>query len=263
MSDPAANFGKVYLVGAGPGDPGLITWRGVECLRRADAVLYDYLVNPRILTHAQPGTELICLGRHGGDRIVPQSEINERMIALARRGRTVVRLKGGDPTIFGRLAEEIDALTTAGIPFEIVPGITAAVAAGSYAGLCLTQRDEASAVAFVTGHEQDDKSASGLDYAALARFPGTLVFYMGVTTARQWTTALIAAGKPAETPAAIVHRCSWPDQRVITTTLGHVADEIASMRLRPPAIVVVGEIAVSRRCCTTGFQYGPCLAQSC
>jgi uroporphyrinogen III methyltransferase / synthase len=239
--------GKVYLVGAGPGDPGLITWRGVESLRRADAVLYDYLVNPRILTHVRPGAELICLGRHGRDRIVPQSEINERMIALAQNGRTVVRLKGGDPTIFGRLAEELDALGAAGIPFEIIPGITVALAAGSYAGLCITHRDQASAVALVTGHEQEDKAASGLDFAALARFPGTLVFYMGVTTAAQWTVALIAAGKSADTPATIVHRCSWPDQRVMTTTLGRVADEITAARMRPPAIVVVGEIALTAK----------------
>jgi uroporphyrinogen III methyltransferase/synthase len=234
--------GKVYFVGAGPGDPGLITWRGVECLRRGDAVLYDYLVNPRILMHVRPDAELICLGRHGRDRIMPQAEINDHMIELARQGRTVVRLKGGDPTIFGRLAEELDALAAGGIPFEIVPGITAALAAGSYAGLCITQRDEASAVALVTGHEQEEKLGSGLDFDALARFPGTLVFYMGVTTARQWTSALIAAGKPADTPAAIVHRCTWPDQSVITTTLGRVVDEIAAAQMRPPAIVVVGEI---------------------
>jgi uroporphyrinogen III methyltransferase / synthase len=235
-------LGKVYLVGAGPGDPGLITWRGVECLRRADAVLYDYLVNPRILMHAKPDAVVVCLGRHGRDRIVPQAEINDRMIELARQGLAVVRLKGGDPTIFGRLAEELDALAAAGIPFEIVPGITAALAAGSYAGLCITQRDEASAVALVTGHEQEEKLASGLDFDALARFPGTLVFYMGVTTARQWTAALIAAGKPVETPAAIVNRCTLPDQNVIVSTLGSVADEIAEARMRPPAIVVVGEI---------------------
>src|SRR5438105_3904636 len=128
MTDRLPPLGKVYLVGAGPGDPGLITWRGVECLRRADAVLYDYLVNPRILAHANANAELICLGHHGRDRIMPQSEINDRLVALARQGRTVVRLKGGDPTIFARLAEEIEALSAAGIPFEIVPGITAALA---------------------------------------------------------------------------------------------------------------------------------------
>jgi uroporphyrinogen III methyltransferase/synthase len=235
--------GKVYLVGAGPGDPGLITWRGIECLRRADVVLYDYLANPRILIHAKPGTKLICLGRHGRDRIIPQAEVNEMLVGHAREGRTVVRLKGGDPTIFGRLADELKALADAGIPFEIVPGVTAALAAGSYAGICLTHRDESSAVAFVTGHEQEGKLSSGIDYAALAAFPGTLVFYMGVTTVASWTAALIDAGKPADTPAAIVYRCSWPDQRVISTTLGHVAEELEVARMRPPAIVVVGTVA--------------------
>ena len=250
-------LGKVYLVGAGPGDPGLITWRGVECLRRADAVLYDYLVNPRILVHARPGAELQCLGRHGGspnahmeigDRIMPQADVNRRLIELARAGGTVVRLKGGDPAVFGRLAEEADALAAAGIPLEIVPGITAALAAGSYAGIMLTHRDEASAVALVTGRETDDKQSAGLDFAALAAFPGTLVFYMGLTTAGRWTAELIAHGKPADTPAAIVRRCSWPDQTVIRTTLGRVSEELTAAKMRPPVIVIVGSVAAATAC---------------
>jgi uroporphyrinogen III methyltransferase/synthase len=248
MPMPAENsLGKVFLVGAGPGDPGLITWRGVECLRRADVVLYDYLVNPRTLVHAPPGAELCCLGRHGRDRIAPQEEINRRMIELARAGRIVVRLKGGDPAIFGRLAQEVGALAEAGVPFEVVPGITAALAAGSYAGIMLTHRDEASAVTLVTGREQVDKPTSGLDYPALAAVPGTLVFYMGVTTARKWSTALVAAGKPADTPAAIVRRCSWPDQHVVLTTLGRVADEMDAVAMRPPVIVIVGQVALADR----------------
>ncbi len=249
-------LGKVYLVGAGPGDPGLITWRGVECLRRADAVLYDYLVNPHILIHARPGAELQCLGRHGGpnahmeigDRIMPQADVNRRLIELARAGRTVVRLKGGDPAVFGRLAEEADALAAAGIPLEIVPGITAALAAGSYAGIMLTHRDEASAVALVTGRETDDKQSAGLDFAALAAFPGTLVFYMGLTTAGRWTAELILHGKPADTPAAIVRRCSWPDQTVIQTTLGRVNEELTAAKMRPPVIVIVGSVAAATAC---------------
>jgi uroporphyrinogen III methyltransferase/synthase len=140
------------------------------------------------------------------------------------------------------LADEVTALAAAGISFEIVPGLSAALAAGSYAGICLTHRDESSAVALVTGHEQEGKLSSGIDYAALAAFPGTLVFYMGVTTAESWTAALIAAGKPADTPAAIVYRCSWPDQRVISTTLDRVAEELAAAKMRPPAIVVVGAV---------------------
>jgi uroporphyrinogen III methyltransferase/synthase len=235
--------GRVYLVGAGPGDPGLITWRGVQCLARADVVLYDYLANSALLAHAPPGAELICLGRHGSERIWSQHEVNERMVALARGGKSVVRLKGGDPAVFARLADEIAVLEAANIDYEIVPGITAALAAASYAAVPLTDRDRASAMALVTGHENDDKSAPALDFAALAAFPGTLVIYMGVTTARHWTDALIAAGKPAATPAAIVRRCTWPDQEVLRCTLGTVAQEIAARAIRPPVITVIGEVA--------------------
>jgi uroporphyrinogen III methyltransferase/synthase len=251
--------GKVYLVGAGPGDAGLITWRGVECLRNADAVLYDYLVNPAILRHAPSHAQLICLGRHrqatekndaaakknSRDRIWDQAEINAQLVKLAHEGQRVVRLKGGDPVVFGRLAEEAAALEAAGIDYEIVPGITAALAAGSCAGIWITQRDNASAVALVTGHEGDSEHAPPLDYQALAAFPGTLVFYMGVTTAREWTAALLAAGKPAATPAAIIRRCSWPDQTTIRCTLGTVVEQIDTARLRPPVIVIVGDVAGS------------------
>lgn len=235
--------GHVYLVGAGPGDPGLITVRGVECLRLADLVLYDYLVNPQVLAHVPPTAATVCLGRHGRDRIMPQAEINDRLVREARAGKTVVRLKGGDPAVFARAAEEIEALAAAGIAFEVVPGITAALAAGSYAGIPITHRDLASAVALVTGHEQGDKAHAALDYRALASFPGTLVFYMGVTRAPTWTQALIAGGKPASTPAAIVRRCSWPDQLVVRTTLGRVVQEIDERRIRPPVMVIVGDVA--------------------
>lgn len=238
----ARSAGKVFLVGAGPGDPGLITWRGVQCLSQADLVLYDYLANPTLLQHAPAGIEQVCLGRHGQDRILSQAEINELMIRHARAGKRVVRLKGGDPSVFGHLAEEIEALAAAGIEYEVVPGITAALAAGSYAGIPITERGAASAVALVTGREQVENETPALDYEALAKFPGTLVFYMGVTTAPHWTRALIAAGKPAETPAALVRRCSWPDQRTILCTLGTVAERIAQEHLRPPVITIVGEV---------------------
>lgn len=234
--------GKVFLVGAGPGDPGLVTLRAVECLAKADLVLYDYLVNPRLLDHVSPMAQLVCLGRHGHGRILSQDEINQRMIEAARAGAKVVRLKSGDPIIFARAAEEIDALSAAGIPLEIVPGITAALAAGSYAGIPLTMRDRASAVALVTGHESDDKHAPELDFESLARFPGTLVVYMGLTSAPRWVAALIAGGKPGTTPAAIVRRCSWPDQSVEQTTLERVPAQIEAHKLRPPVIVVVGEV---------------------
>jgi uroporphyrinogen III methyltransferase/synthase len=234
--------GKVYLVGGGPGDPGLLTLRGRELLARADVVLYDYLVNPLILAHAAPGADLVCLGRHGRDRILPQDEINALMVGHARAGRSVVRLKGGDPIVFAHAAEEITALVAAGVPYEIVPGITAALAVGSYTGIPLTQGDAASAVALVTGQERRGKPES-LDYQALAAFPGTLVFYMGVTTAKDWSARLIAAGKSADTPAAIVRRCTWGDQLTVRCTLGSVAEEIAARHLRPPALVVVGAVA--------------------
>ncbi len=236
-------LGKVYLVGAGPGDPGLITLRGSQCLVRADVVLYDYLVDPQILAHVSATARTICLGRHGRDRIVPQVEINAQLIALALEGHAVVRLKGGDPIVFAHAAEEIAALEQAGIPYEIVPGITAALAVGSYAGIPLTQGDTASAVALVTGQERSDKPASSLDFAALAAFPGTLVFYMGVTTAEHWTAQLIAHGKAPTTPAAIVRRCAWPDQETIRCTLGTLAHTVAERRLRPPALFIVGTVA--------------------
>lgn len=241
-SDSRLQPPRVYLVGAGPGDPRLITLRGVECLARADLVLYDYLVNPRLLEHARPGAKLVCLGRHGRDRIVEQDEINRRLVEAAQSGRVVVRLKGGDPAVFARAADEVRALIAAGIKFEIVPGITAALAAGSHAGISLTDRRLASAVALVTGHEHPDKPQAAVDYAALARFPGTLVFYMGVTTAADWTQALVAAGKTPETPVALVRRCSWPDQETIHSTLAGAAAEIARRKLRPPVIAIVGDV---------------------
>jgi uroporphyrinogen III methyltransferase/synthase len=235
--------GRVFLIGAGPGDPSYITLRGVACLARADVILYDYLVNPAILKHARPDAELICLGQHGRTRIWSQEEVNAELVALAQAGKQVARLKSGDSTIFARVAEELQTLTEAGIPYEIVPGITAALAAGSCAGIPLTHRDFASAVALITGHENDTKESTSLDYEALARFPGTLVFYMGVTTAQHWTSALIAAGKPPETPAALVRRCSFSDQRTILCRLDEVVARMTQPeKMRPPVIVVVGEV---------------------
>jgi len=233
--------GRVYLVGAGPGDPDLVTLRGAALLAQADVVLFDYLVNPAVMRYARPDARQVCLGKHGGGRMLSQDEVNREMIEAAQAGNMVVRLKGGDPAIFGRGAEEAEALVAAGIPFEIVPGVTAALAAGSYAGIPVTHRQMASAVAFVTGHECDHKDAR-IDWAPLASFPGTLVFYMGVTTVREWTDALLAAGKPADTPVAVVRRCSWPDQMTLKTTLGNLADEVQQRRLRPPAVTIVGEV---------------------
>lgn len=234
--------GCVYLIGAGPGDPGLLTLRGAELLSRADVVLYDGLSNAEILSHA-PRAEHICVGKHGQSRIWTQDEINAEMIRHASGGARVARLKGGDPAVFARTAEEAQALRELGIPFEIVPGITAALAAGSYAGIPITHRRYASAVALVTGHEEPGKAESAIDWQSLATFPGTLVVYMGVTTARTWTSALIGAGKSPATPAAILRRCSLPDQKSIHCRLDEVAGHLTpATKFRPPVIVIVGEV---------------------
>lgn len=239
-------MGRVLLVGAGPGDPGLLTLRGKACLEAADLVLYDYLANAELLDFAPPHATRICLGRHGQGRIWTQDEIHVRMIAEARAGRTVVRLKGGDPAVFARLAEETDALDRAGVPYEIVPGITVASAVAAYAGILLTERHTASAVALVAGQESDAKTGPSLPTAALAAFPGTLVYYMGVTRAARWCGELLAAGKAPTTPTAIVRRCSWPDQQVRRTTLAEVPALLdqardPAERIRPPVLIVVGE----------------------
>lgn len=234
--------GAVYLIGAGPGDPGLLTVRGAELLALADVVLYDGLSNPELLQHA-PKAEKICVGKHGKSRIWTQKEIIQEILGHAKAGKIVVRLKGGDPAIFARTAEEIEAVKAAGLPLEIVPGITAALAAGSYAGIPVTHRGLASAVALVTGHEEPSKSESALDWEALARFPGTLVIYMGVTTAETWTQALLQAGKAADTPAALVRRCSLPDQQLIHCRLDQVAAQLSpASRFRPPVIVILGAV---------------------
>jgi len=242
MHEQTKRTGKVYLVGAGPGDPGLITLRGVQCLHRAEVVLYDYLVNPAILEHAPPEAELVCLGSHRCGRVLSQDEINAAMVAAAKAGRTVVRLKGGDPDIFARRAEETEALGRAGIDFETVPGVTAALAAAGYAGIPITHSQHASALALITGHERHDKQQSSLNYAALAGFPGTLIFYMGITSAAKWSEMLIRHGRSPETPTMIVRRCTWNDQETIRCTLGTVGRKIAEHGVRPPAIIVVGEV---------------------
>jgi uroporphyrinogen III methyltransferase/synthase len=233
---------KVFLIGAGPGDPGLITLRGTQCLAECDLVLYDYLVNPALLDHVPASAERVCLGQPHSHREIRQQEVNQRMIAAANEGRTVARLKSGDPYLFGRGAEEVEALIAAGIPCEVVPGVTAAFAAASHAGIPLTHRDAASAVALITGHRRSDGSLPKTDYEAFARFPGTLVLYMGVGSSREWSDALLRGGRLAETPVAIVRRASWPDQETIHCTLGTVADVIKQQTVGPPAVIVIGEV---------------------
>lgn len=243
MSTPV---GKVYLVGAGPGDPGLLTLRGLECLRRADVVLYDGLVNPILLRYSNATAERTCRVSAGGERHLDQDEINQRLVTAAKLGKTVVRLKGGDPFVFGRGSEEAAALAEAGIPFEVVPGVTAAVAAGEYSGFSVTHRDHASAVAFITGHEDPTKDSPSLDYKVLAAFPGTLVFYMGWHRLSQIAESLTAAGKSASTPVAVISHASWPSQKTVTATLATIAEQVSSTGLRPPSLIVVGECVQQR-----------------
>ena len=261
MLENSKGVGCVYLVGAGPGDPGLITMRGGALLRRADVVLYDFLVNPLILQFVQGDTETICLGRHGKGRLLSQKEINQKMIDFAVAGKIVVRLKAGDPAVFARVAEETDALDAAGVLWEIVPGITASFAAPSYAGISVTNRDHASAVAMVTGQEKDSGEGSKLDYAALAAFPGTLIFYMGVTTAPQWTQKLIEAGRDRKAAATIIHRCSWNDQQVISCRLESVAEELVRRQMRPPAVIVIGNTSAASPA-VSWFERKPLIGQT-
>jgi uroporphyrinogen III methyltransferase/synthase len=239
---PSEQSGTVFLVGAGPGNLGLVTLRAVECLRQADVVLYDYLANPAALEHAAGDAELVCLGHHRTGRTLSPDEITALMLEEARKGRTVVRLKGGDPLIFGRSGDEADALRKAGIAFEIVPGITAGLAAAAFCEIPITHHDDASAVALVTARERENKTKSRLDQKALARFPGTLVVYMGVQKAAQWCRQLIDNGKPADTPVAIVRWCSWARQQTVRCTLETVAEVVGEQGIRPPAVFVVGTV---------------------
>jgi uroporphyrinogen III methyltransferase/synthase len=236
-------FGTVYLVGAGPGDPGLMTRRSLELIASADAILYDRLIPSGALSGARPDAELRYVGKEPGAPAMEQDEINALLVELARGGRRVVRLKGGDPFVFGRGGEEAEALSAAGVAFEIVPGVTAGVAAPAYAGVPVTHRDAASAVAFVTGHEDPAKDGSALDWEALARFPGTLVFYMGVKNLPQIAERLGAAGRPADEPAVVVARGTLPGQHAVGGTLADIAQRVAEAGIRPPAITLVGPVA--------------------
>jgi uroporphyrinogen III methyltransferase / synthase len=238
--------GSVALVGAGPGDPGLLTARALELITQADAILFDRLIPAGALDGARADAELVYVGKEPGRSAMKQQEINARLIELGRAGKRVVRLKGGDPFVFGRGAEEAAALREAGVRYEIVPGVTAGLAAPAYAGIPVTHRDAASAVALVTGHEDPDKEESALDWDALARFPGTLVLYMGVGRLATISRALIAAGRPADEPAAVVERGTLPGQRAVLATLSTIADRAAEQGVKPPAVTVVGPVAAQR-----------------
>jgi uroporphyrinogen III methyltransferase/synthase len=241
--------GKVYLVGAGPGDPALLTRRGEVVLSQADVVVYDHLANLRLLDLAPEAALRVCAGKSSGHCTLSQEEIQQILLEHARAGRNVVRLKGGDPLVFGRGAEEAVFLRGAGIPFEIVPGVTAALGATAYAGIPITHRQTASAVAFVTGHD-DPESEQGdaqLDWAALARFPGTLVVYMGVTHLEGICRKLAQLGKAPDTPAAIIESGTYASQRTLSGTLETIARAARDAQVRPPALLVVGPVVDLRR----------------
>ncbi len=216
--------GKVYLIGAGPGDPGLFTVKGVRCLEEADVVLYDALANPRLLAHVKPGAELIYVGKRGGRHALPQEEIGRLLVERAGAGKIVARLKGGDPFIFGRGGEEAEELAAAGIPFEVVPGVTSAVAAPAYAGIPLTHRDFTSTVAFVTGHEDPTKEDTGIAWDKIATGVGTLVFFMGVGRLPEIVKQLVDHGRAPETPAAVIRWGTRADQAVVTGTLATLVE---------------------------------------
>ncbi len=235
--------GRVYLVGAGPGDPGLLTARALELIARADVILHDRLIPPGALDGARADARLVYVGKEGGGEAVPQEETTALLVTEARAGREVVRLKGGDPFVFGRGGEEAEALVAAGIPWEVVPGITSGIAAPAYAGIPVTHRDRASAVALITGHEDPAKPESALDWTALAAFPGTLVFYMGVRQLGRIAAALVAAGRSPDEPAAVVERGTLPGQRTVLATLAELPERVREAGIRPPSITLVGPVA--------------------
>jgi len=238
----AKKTGIVYLVGAGPGDPKLLTLRGKECLERADVVLYDYLANPALLDFAPAVAERIYVGRRGRGQYQDQGEINRLLIEKARAGKIVVRLKGGDPFVFGRGGEEAEAVAGSGLSFEVVPGVTSAVAAPAYAGIPVTHRTLASTVTFVTGHEDPTKETEALEWPRLATAHGTLVFLMGVKNLPAIVANLQREGKSGDTPVAVIRWGTKSSQRTVIGTLETIVGKVVEARIEPPSIIVVGDV---------------------
>jgi uroporphyrinogen III methyltransferase/synthase len=234
--------GKVYLIGAGPGDPGLITVKGLECVKKADVIIYDYLANGRLLDQRRPEAELIYVGKQGSRHTLPQDQINTLIVEKAREGKVVARLKGGDPFIFGRGGEEAEELVENGIPFEVVPGVTSAISAPSYAGIPLTHRDHTASVAFVTGHEDPTKPESKVHWDKISTGVGTLVFFMGMKNLQHIVDNLVSHGRSPDTPIALIQWGTRTDQRVVTGTLKDIVSLVKDAKLGPPAIIVVGEV---------------------
>ena len=239
-----AGTGKVWLVGAGPGDPELLTLKAVRAIGAADVLLVDDLVNPAILAHAQPGARIVPVGKRGGCRSTAQEFIERLMVAEALAGRQVVRLKGGDPFVFGRGGEERATLMAAGVEVEVINGISSGLAAPSSIGVPLTHRDWSSGAIFVTGHERQDEhgTARAPDWAQLAQTGLTLVIYMGVARCRQIQAALLAGGKDGATPVAVIQSATGSDQAHLLTTLAQLPDDLARSGLGSPSIIVVGDV---------------------
>ena len=270
---PAPTPGIVYLVGAGPGDPGLLTVRGANLLASADVVVYDYLSNPQLLAHCRPGVETIYVGKKAAAHSMTQDGINALLVEHGRAGKVVVRLKGGDPFVFGRGGEECEALAAADLAFEVVPGITAAIAAPAYAGIPVTHRDLNSSFTFITGHEKEEEykdaeaksrqvgaGASDLDWAAIAKLP-CLAFYMGVKSLPRICQKLIEHGMPPNMPAATIRWGTTPRQRTVTGTLATLAQRVAEAKLAPPALTIVGKV-VRLREAMNWFERRPLFGQT-
>lgn len=234
--------GKVYLVGAGPGDPGLITVKGIKALNKAEVVVYDYLANPKLLSHVPPEAERIYVGKKGGSHTLSQEGINRLLVKKALEGKTVVRLKGGDPFIFGRGGEEIEALLAEDIPFEVIPGITSAFAVPAYAGIPVTHREYTSTLALITGHEAEGKEDSAIDWEALARI-GTLIFLMGMKNLPRICENLLQNGRSPDTPVTVIQWGTTPRQRMAEGTLSNIVERVKEAGLSAPAIILVGEVA--------------------
>ena len=238
--------GKVYLVGAGPGDPGLFTIKGLELLRKADVVMYDALANPELLKECRPDAEVIDAGKRARDHHLSQWQTNELLVKYAKEGKLVVRLKGGDPFLFGRGAEEAEELRKAGAEVHVVPGVSSSISVPELAGIPVTHRDYASLVTFITGHEKADRETDRIDWRALVGGHGTLVILMGLGNAGRISSELIAGGMSPDTPAAVISKGSTPDQRVAVTTVEGLESAIKDNGLEPPGIMVVGEVAKVR-----------------
>jgi uroporphyrin-III C-methyltransferase len=239
---PELEPGWVWLTGAGPGDPGLLTLHALNGLRQADVIVHDALVDDRTLTLAGPDCEIIYAGKRGGKPSPKQSDISARLVKLARDGKKVLRLKGGDPFVFGRGGEEALALVAAGIPFRVIPGISAGIGGLAHAGIPLTHRETNSAVTFVTGHGASGDLPDGIDWLALAAGSPVLVIYMAIKHLGTIRRRLMEGGRFSDEPVAVVSRASQPDERVLETTLGMCVEDVAAQKIEPPAIVVIGEV---------------------